>query len=376
MAQSPSAVDVKQEPESTPIPPNEPSTVEAVPEISGWLKAGANMFNHFKNDANASITLIDSSGREFLTRLRTSDFQYLIKQTILANVKAQLEKSKSIFHRDLNTDSELAATRLPSSSTSWLASKSSRSRISLEENDDSQPGSEGSSSSTGSTYNLAAKLKLFERKSDEPSTSREKHGSAAAASKGSLHKPGIRAGVGRTAESSNGKIRGRGGKRRIQPMPTFHNTVTTVPFKLQCDEVLALDEEMTTLSSQPGSGAQVGSAASSLGEISIRVTKTTPSDRTAENGPQRIKKRRNNKNGVAGMKKAETAMPPKLKLGGLRKSRGRGNRCRKMYGISRRDLWCKSCQWKKRCSRFDEDGNVIEGQDEALASSANTFGLV
>ncbi|XP_055334617.1 uncharacterized protein LOC129585793 isoform X2 [Paramacrobiotus metropolitanus] len=323
MAQSPSAVDVKQEPESTPIPPNEPSTVEAVPEISGWLKAGANMFNHFKNDANASITLIDSSGREFLTRLRTSDFQYLIKQTILANVKAQLEKSKSIFHRDLNTDSELAATRLPSSSTSWLASKSSRSRISLEENDDSQPGSEGSSSSTGSTYNLAAKLKLFERKSDEPSTSREKHGSAAAASKGSLHKPGIRAGVGRTAESSNGKIRGRGGKRRIQPMPTFHNTVTTVPFKLQCDEVLALDEEM-----------------------------------------------------VAGMKKAETAMPPKLKLGGLRKSRGRGNRCRKMYGISRRDLWCKSCQWKKRCSRFDEDGNVIEGQDEALASSANTFGLV
>lgn len=59
------------------------------------------------------------------------------------------------------------------------------------------------------------------------------------------------------------------------------------------------------------------------------------------------------------MREAEFSMPPKLRV---KKSRGRGNRCRKVYGIMRRDLWCKFCQWKKKCARFDDDGNITEGE--------------
>ncbi|XP_014668619.1 PREDICTED: zinc finger protein 704-like [Priapulus caudatus] len=36
------------------------------------------------------------------------------------------------------------------------------------------------------------------------------------------------------------------------------------------------------------------------------------------------------------------------------KGRGEGRKCRKVYGMDNRDLWCTQCRWKKACSRsFD-----------------------
>ncbi|XP_028405911.1 uncharacterized protein LOC114528469 [Dendronephthya gigantea] len=38
--------------------------------------------------------------------------------------------------------------------------------------------------------------------------------------------------------------------------------------------------------------------------------------------------------------------------GGKRRRRDNMKKCRKVYGIDNRDLWCTQCKWKKACSRF------------------------
>ncbi|XP_074843146.1 zinc finger protein 704 isoform X2 [Carettochelys insculpta] len=43
--------------------------------------------------------------------------------------------------------------------------------------------------------------------------------------------------------------------------------------------------------------------------------------------------------------------PPRASLG-LRKPRGEGKKCRKVYGMENRDMWCTACRWKKACQRF------------------------
>ncbi|XP_075776585.1 zinc finger protein 704 isoform X1 [Pelodiscus sinensis] len=43
--------------------------------------------------------------------------------------------------------------------------------------------------------------------------------------------------------------------------------------------------------------------------------------------------------------------PPRASFG-LRKSRGEGKKCRKVYGMENRDMWCTACRWKKACQRF------------------------
>lgn len=35
-----------------------------------------------------------------------------------------------------------------------------------------------------------------------------------------------------------------------------------------------------------------------------------------------------------------------------RRIRGEAKKCRKVYGIEHRDLWCTACRWKKACQRF------------------------
>ncbi|XP_043945791.1 zinc finger protein 704-like [Protopterus annectens] len=42
---------------------------------------------------------------------------------------------------------------------------------------------------------------------------------------------------------------------------------------------------------------------------------------------------------------------PKL-TAGTRKSRGEAKKCRKVYGMDNRDMWCTACRWKKACQRF------------------------
>ena len=38
--------------------------------------------------------------------------------------------------------------------------------------------------------------------------------------------------------------------------------------------------------------------------------------------------------------------------GGKRRRRDNMKKCRKVYGIDNRDLWCTQCKWKKACTRF------------------------
>ncbi|XP_038665612.1 zinc finger protein 704 isoform X2 [Scyliorhinus canicula] len=43
--------------------------------------------------------------------------------------------------------------------------------------------------------------------------------------------------------------------------------------------------------------------------------------------------------------------PPRPVVG-ARKARGEGKKCRKVYGMENRDMWCTACRWKKACQRF------------------------
>ncbi|XP_062060476.1 SLC2A4 regulator isoform X2 [Lepus europaeus] len=45
------------------------------------------------------------------------------------------------------------------------------------------------------------------------------------------------------------------------------------------------------------------------------------------------------------------ALPCQLSAS-LRRPRGDAKKCRKVYGMERRELWCTACRWKKACQRF------------------------
>ncbi|XP_077023186.1 zinc finger protein 704 isoform X1 [Tamandua tetradactyla] len=45
--------------------------------------------------------------------------------------------------------------------------------------------------------------------------------------------------------------------------------------------------------------------------------------------------------------------PPRAAVS-LRKPRGEGKKCRKVYGMENRDMWCTACRWKKACQRFTD----------------------
>ncbi|XP_014642759.1 PREDICTED: SLC2A4 regulator, partial [Ceratotherium simum simum] len=45
------------------------------------------------------------------------------------------------------------------------------------------------------------------------------------------------------------------------------------------------------------------------------------------------------------------ALPSKF-AANPRKPRGDAKKCRKVYGMEHRDLWCTACRWKKACQRF------------------------
>lgn len=55
----------------------------------------------------------------------------------------------------------------------------------------------------------------------------------------------------------------------------------------------------------------------------------------------------------------------------LRRGRGRELRkCRKVYGMERRSLWCTQCKWKKACSRFcDRQLGASSGPQPSAFSS-------
>lgn len=52
-----------------------------------------------------------------------------------------------------------------------------------------------------------------------------------------------------------------------------------------------------------------------------------------------------------------TSVSPDLMLSLLmlpRKPRGEAKKCRKVYGMEKRDMWCTACRWKKACQRFTD----------------------
>ena len=45
-----------------------------------------------------------------------------------------------------------------------------------------------------------------------------------------------------------------------------------------------------------------------------------------------------------------------------------GKKCRKVYGLEQRDLWCTQCKWKKACARF--------GSNATGNNASNTSGSI
>ncbi|TNN46016.1 Zinc finger protein 704 [Liparis tanakae] len=51
---------------------------------------------------------------------------------------------------------------------------------------------------------------------------------------------------------------------------------------------------------------------------------------------------------------AVISSPPRATAALSRKVRGEGKKCRKVYGMENRDMWCTACRWKKACQRFTD----------------------
>ncbi|XP_076005984.1 zinc finger protein 704 isoform X2 [Genypterus blacodes] len=51
---------------------------------------------------------------------------------------------------------------------------------------------------------------------------------------------------------------------------------------------------------------------------------------------------------------AALSSPPRASTALSRKVRGEGKKCRKVYGMENRDMWCTACRWKKACQRFTD----------------------
>ncbi|XP_077938245.1 zinc finger protein 704 isoform X2 [Gasterosteus aculeatus] len=51
--------------------------------------------------------------------------------------------------------------------------------------------------------------------------------------------------------------------------------------------------------------------------------------------------------------KALLSPPPKT-TPATRKPRGEAKKCRKVYGMEKKEMWCTACRWKKACTRFTD----------------------
>ncbi|XP_062266110.1 zinc finger protein 704 isoform X1 [Platichthys flesus] len=64
------------------------------------------------------------------------------------------------------------------------------------------------------------------------------------------------------------------------------------------------------------------------------------------------------KSQVFGEQRSQTiavlSSPPRATTALSRKVRGEGKKCRKVYGMENRDMWCTACRWKKACQRFTD----------------------
>lgn len=51
---------------------------------------------------------------------------------------------------------------------------------------------------------------------------------------------------------------------------------------------------------------------------------------------------------------AQQPTPGKSPLSPNRRARGENKKCRKIYGMDNKEMWCTQCKWKKACSRFGD----------------------
>jgi hypothetical protein len=65
-----------------------------------------------------------------------------------------------------------------------------------------------------------------------------------------------------------------------------------------------------------------------------------------------------------------------LKSPGHRRIR-EGKKCRKVYGLEQRDLWCTQCKWKKACARFGKTSpNNNNNNNNNTTETTNTSSLL
>ncbi|XP_078712072.1 uncharacterized protein LOC144931726 isoform X2 [Lampetra fluviatilis] len=58
--------------------------------------------------------------------------------------------------------------------------------------------------------------------------------------------------------------------------------------------------------------------------------------------------------GAAACRLHSSLSPSPKSLAPGRKSRGEAKKCRKVYGMENKDMWCTACRWKKACQRFND----------------------
>ncbi|XP_077409359.1 zinc finger protein 395b isoform X2 [Vanacampus margaritifer] len=87
-------------------------------------------------------------------------------------------------------------------------------------------------------------------------------------------------------------------------------------------------------------------------------TLTTPTTASAHNNTQMVKPRcRSVSVGEQWLQQNRlqtmSASPSRTHCS-FRKGRGEAKKCRKVYGVERKDQWCTACRWKKACQRFPD----------------------
>lgn len=84
--------------------------------------------------------------------------------------------------------------------------------------------------------------------------------------------------------------------------------------------------------------ANISPAASSAVSPPIRMTKMSPQDRLQQHQAQSPKSH------MFGQSPKSSSLH--------KKQRSEVRKCRKVYGMENREMWCTQCKWKKACSRF------------------------
>ncbi len=89
---------------------------------------------------------------------------------------------------------------------------------------------------------------------------------------------------------------------------------------------------------------------------SLQFTPSSPPHPSMRQNKPSLVEQRQHQHQVASPKTNQHfVIPPKSGANGSpvhTKIRSEGKKCRKVYGMDNRDLWCTQCRWKKACVRF------------------------